>query len=89
MKTLLQGGNLKLTEENAMSKKKLEIHEETSQKEQKPANHMALGMCFGVMGGSIAMSILSMFGQIAWGGLCVGIGLLVGMLIGMAIPKKK
>jgi hypothetical protein len=30
-----------------------------------------------------------MFGQIAWGGLTIGIGLLVGMLIGLAIPKKK
>ncbi|MCB5940858.1 hypothetical protein LJB68_04685 [bacterium 210820-DFI.6.52] len=39
-----------------MSKKKLEIHEETSQEEQKLANHMALGMCFGVMGGSIEHS---------------------------------
>lgn len=68
-------------------KDELEISEK--KKEDKQANHMALGMCFGVMGGSIVMSILSMFGQIAWGGLCVGIGLLVGMLIGMAIPKKK
>ncbi len=53
----------------------------------KQADHMALGMCFAVMGVSVVMSILSMFGQIAWGGLCVGIGPSVGMLIGMAIPK--
>ena len=29
---------------------------------------MALGMCFGMLAGSVAISILAMFGQIAWGG---------------------
>lgn len=70
-------------------KKKFEIQEDATKKEEKQANYMALGMCFGVIAGCIGMGILSMFGQIAWGGLCVGIGMLVGMLIGMAIPKKK
>ena len=50
---------------------------------------MTLGMCFGVMAGSAGMAILAMFGQIAWGGMCTGLGLILGMLIGMAIPKKK
>ena len=49
---------------------------------------MALGMCFGLLAGSAVMSILTMFGQIAWGGLAVGIGLLVGMVIGLIISKK-
>ena len=51
-------------------------------------NYMLLGMSFGMMAGSVGMSILSMFGQIALGGYCIGIGMLLGMLIGMAIPKK-
>lgn len=66
---------------------KIENNEEQNNKEQD--NYMGLGMCLGMMGGSAVMSILTMFGQIAWGGLTIGIGLLVGMLIGLAIPKKK
>ena len=61
---------------------------EAEEKDEKRANYMALGMCFGAMAGSVGLCILAMFGKIAWGGLSVGIGLLAGMLIGMAIPKK-
>lgn len=60
-----------------------------NENEQKQQNHIALGMCFGVAAGSIAMAILAMFGQIAWGGMCIGLGVILGMLIGVAIPKKK
>ena len=70
-----------------MDKDKLKIEE--NEHGQKQENYMALGMCFGVMAGSVAMAILAMFGQIAWGGMCIGLGLILGMLIGMAIPKKK
>jgi membrane protein DedA with SNARE-associated domain len=49
---------------------------------------MALGMSFGVLAGAVAMAILSMFGHILWGGICVSIGMLLGMVIGMSIPKK-
>lgn len=58
-------------------------------RDEEKATHMALGMCLGVMAGCLGMSILALFGKLAWGGLSVGIGLLGGMLIGMAIPKKK
>ena len=54
---------------------KIENNEEQNNKEQD--NYMGLGMCLGMMGGSAVMSILTMFGQIAWGGLTIGIGLLV------------
>lgn len=70
-------------------KEKLEIQEGTTKKGEKQANYMALGMCFGVLAGCIGMGVLALFGQIAWGALCVGCGMLAGMLIGMAIPKKK
>ena len=50
---------------------------------------MAYGMCFGVMAGSVVMSILAMFGQIAWGGLAVGIGLMIGMIVGLILSKVK
>ena len=69
-----------------MSKNTFEFEE---QKDEKKANYMALGMCFGAMAGSVGMCILAMFGKIGWGGLSVGIGLIAGMLIGMAIPKKR
>jgi membrane protein DedA with SNARE-associated domain len=29
-----------------------------------------------------------MFGHILWGGICVSIGMLLGMVIGMSISKK-
>ncbi len=35
--------------------------------EHKEENYMALGMCFGMCAGSVGMSILAAFGQIAWG----------------------
>lgn len=56
--------------------------------DKKQDEYMALGICFGLLAGSAVMSILTMFGQIAWGGLAVGIGLLVGMVIGLIISKK-
>lgn len=70
-----------------MNKDELEIEE--NENGQKQENYMVLGMSFGVIVGSVAMAILAMFGQIAWGGMCIGIGSLLGMLIGMVIPKKK
>lgn len=69
-----------------MNKDESKIEENESG--QRQDNYMALGMWFGVMAGSVAMAILAMFGQIVWGGMCIGLGLLLGMLIGMAIPKR-
>ena len=66
-----------------------EQQSEEKKNEEKQENYMALGMCLGVAAGSIGMCILAIFGQIAWGSLCVGVGLIGGMLIGMAISKKK
>ena len=63
--------------------KKAKLKNVKNENGQKQENYMTLGMCFGVM------AILAMFGQIAWGGMCTGLGLILGMLIGMAIPKKK
>lgn len=67
-------------------KEDLELKENA---ENKRENHMALGMIFGMLAGSVVMAFLAMIGQIAWGGLSLGIGMLGGMLIGMTIPKKK
>ena len=44
---------------------------------------------FGMIAGSVVMSILAMFGQFVWGGLAVGIGLMIGMIVGLIISKKK
>jgi hypothetical protein len=33
-------------------------------------------MSFGILAGAVAMAILSMFGHILWGGVCVSIGML-------------
>ena len=38
------------------------------------------------VGSSVIMSILAMLGKIAWGGLAVGIGL---MIVGLIISKMK
>lgn len=51
-------------------------------------NYMILGMIFGMLTGVVVMNILSIFGQIHWGGLCVGLGMLIGMLVGMNIPSR-
>ena len=69
--------------------KKAKLKNVKNENGQKQENYMTLGMCFGVMAGSAGMAILAMFGQIAWGGMCTGLGLILGMLIGMAIPKNK
>ena len=53
------------------------------------SKYMIYGMSFGMMAGSVVMSILSMFGQIAWGGLAVGIGLMIGMSVGLILSKIK
>lgn len=50
---------------------------------------MAYGMCFGMIAGSLVMSILAMFGQIVWGGLAVGVGLLIGMIVELILSKVK
>ena len=63
--------------------------ENEKKNDDEQSNYMVLGMCFGMLAGSVAMSILAAFGQIAWGGLAVGIGLIAGMVIGLLIPKKK
>ncbi|MDO5096118.1 MAG: hypothetical protein Q4D65_06105 [Peptostreptococcaceae bacterium] len=51
-------------------------------------NYMTAGIVFGMLAGVVVMSILSMYGQILWGGVCIGVGMLIGMLVGMNIPKK-
>ena len=56
--------------------------------DKKQDKYMALGMCFGLLAGSAVMSILTMFGQIAWGGFSGWNRLLVGMVIGLVISKK-
>lgn len=60
-----------------------------NQNNKKQAKYIELGMCFGMLAGSIIMSILAMFGKIAWGGLAVGIGLIIGTIIGLIISEKK
>lgn len=70
-----------------LNKKDFEIRDEESSSEQ--GNHMTLGIAFGTLAGSVGMMILSTFGHIGWGVLCIGIGLLGGMIIGVNIPKKK
>jgi hypothetical protein len=57
-------------------------------KNSEQKNYMTLGMSFGILAGAVAMAILSMFGHILWGGVCVSIGMLLGMVIGMSIPKN-
>ena len=69
--------------------KKEKFNTEENENEKGPENHTVLGMCFGMVAGSVAMSILAMFGQILWGGMCIAAGLFLGALIGAAIPKKK
>ena len=53
------------------------------------SNYMTHGVVLGILVGSAGMAILTMFGQIIWGGISICIGMLVGMLVGKAIPKKK
>lgn len=57
--------------------------------EDNEENYMSTGMCLGAAAGSVGMSILAFSGQIAWGSMSVAAGLILGMLIGMMIPKKK
>lgn len=57
--------------------------------DNKQSKYMVYGMCFGVMAGSVVLSILAMFGQIAWGGLAVGISLMIGMIVGLILSKVK
>ena len=45
--------------------------------DKKQPKYMAYGMCFGMIAGSVVMSILAMFGQFVWGGLAVGLGVVV------------
>lgn len=56
--------------------------------DEKKTNNMALGMCLGAMAGSIGMLVLAMFGQLVWGSCVLSLGIVVGMLIGMQLPKK-
>jgi hypothetical protein len=59
-----------------------------AEKDKKQENYMALGMAFGIVAGAAAMVVLATFGQIVWGGACISIGMILGMVIGMSIPKK-
>ena len=52
-------------------------------------NYIGVGIGLGAAMGSLATSLLSCFGHFAWSSMCVPAGLLIGMLIGMLIPKKK
>lgn len=65
------------------SDKKNEVKEDSHEE-----NYMSLGMCYGMMAGSVAMCLLSFFGHFAWGGMCVGVGMCLGLLIGAGIKKK-
>lgn len=56
---------------------------------KKQSKYMVYGMCFGILAGSVAMSVFAMFGQIAWGGLAVGIGLITGMIGGLILSKMR
>lgn len=56
---------------------------------KQPGNHMDLGMCLGMMAGSVGMSILSSYGKTALGGLCIPMGMFIGMVIGMLVPTKE
>jgi len=44
-----------------VNKKELNIKEE-KENDEKQANYMAIGMCFGLIAGSVGMSILTMLG---------------------------
>lgn len=66
---------------------KIENNEKQSNKEQD--NYMELGMSYGMVAGSAVMSILFALGQYGWGIFAIWAGLLIGMLIGLAIKKKK
>ena len=57
-------------------------------KNKKRARYMAFGMTFGMLAGSVAMSILTIFGLIAWGGLAIGLGTIIGMLVGLLLAKE-
>lgn len=71
-----------------MSKKNLNL-KEREDKEYNPENYMGLGMCLGALSGSAVMVVMAMFGQTVWGGTAVGIGLILGMVIGMSIKRKR
>ncbi len=64
-------------------------HTTENEEQNTQGNHMALGMCFGMLAGSVGMSILSSYGKTALGSVCLPAGMFVGMVIGMLIPKKK
>ena len=57
-------------------------------KNKKRTRYMAFGMTFGMLAGSVAMSILTIFGLIAWGGLAIGLGTIIGMLVGLLLAKE-
>lgn len=50
-------------------------------------NYMINGMCFGMLAGSAAMSILSSFGHVALGSMCISFGMLIGLVVGVSIKK--
>jgi hypothetical protein len=49
---------------------------------------MVIGMCFGMIAGAVAMCFSIIFGHIIFGVICLGLGYLAGMLVGMCIKKK-
>ena len=55
----------------------------------KQKNYMQEGMCFGMLAGSIGMSICTIFGQLVFGSICISAGMLIGMMIGLCIKKEK
>lgn len=56
---------------------------------QKQGNYMASGMLIGVLAGCVLMGVLAIFGHMNHGYLFVLFGLILGMVIGMTIPKRK
>jgi hypothetical protein len=69
-----------------MNKDNDKCKNEKKNDEQK--NYRALGMAFGMLAGSVAMAVLSIFGHLLLGSVFVIIGMLSGMVIGTSIPKK-
>jgi len=59
-----------------------------SKKDDKQETHVVYGLAFGMMAGSVGMGLCVMLGQAAYGGLCVALGVLIGVVVGVCIKKK-
>lgn len=79
-------GDIKFVEAEMLNK---EENKKQNNGDEKQVNYMVLGMGYGLMAGSVGMCVLTMFGKIELGGVCLGMGLISGMFIGMLIKKNR